>query len=423
MSTSVEGLQVDWSGERDEYGYRTFTITHLVKSDLDDGPFTVLNTAGLPVPGDLWSFGNDVDMWAWCRPNAKVKRHSGYGDGEAARYWLVEQTFSTKPPERDDRGCQDTPIEDPLLEPAKINGTINNKTFEATYDRHNVAILNSAHEPVRGKQVEFDGGEDTIEIEQNIPILNLPLLKKTRNTLNNAPLWGLPARCIKLSNYTWERKFFGQCSLYYVRKLKFDTSTRLLADKQSLSSAAVATSGALYAVGNILQLAGGTFVTAATIIVTGIGNNGTLASFSIANGGEYTTGATPSNPVTLTALEGSGINATLNATWGDALVSGFDRDLLDEGTKVLHGRWASTGKWTLLDINGVPPDPENPQHFDRFTDRNGNPARVLLDGSGRPALVQVGTGTDVDDTTEQGKIHVEYYRESDFLLLGIPTSF
>lgn len=88
----------------------------------------------------------------------------------------------------------------------------------------------------------------------------------------------------------------------------------------------------------------------------------------------------------------------------------FDRSVLDEGTKVLHGHWEDTG-WELDNIDGAPPDPNNPQHFDQFKDRNGENAHVVLDGAGKP----LSTGaTPVNKT-------IQKYKEADFLLLGIPT--
>lgn len=71
---------------------------------------------------------------------------------------------------------------------------------------------------------------------------------------------------------------------------------------------------------------------------------------------------------------------------------GWDRDLLDEGKKVLKGHWSNasgTGttpaSWILDDIDGMPPDPDNPSHFIRYQDRHGNVTSVVLDGEGKPA--------------------------------------
>lgn len=95
----------------------------------------------------------------------------------------------------------------------------------------------------------------------------------------------------------------------------------------------------------------------------------------------------------------------------------FDKTAVDEGTKALHGHWVDD-TWTLLDIGGSPPDPSNPAHFSRYKDRNGENTRVLLDGAGQPLNLNVDTGTGGTDPT---KIDIEHYKESNFLLLGIPA--
>lgn len=101
----------------------------------------------------------------------------------------------------------------------------------------------------------------------------------------------------------------------------------------------------------------------------------------------------------------------------------FDKDVLDEGTKVLNGRWdESSGAWVLVNIGGAAPDPENPQHFCRFQDRNGNMSRVILDGAGLPAEVDIGTGSGTF-ASDAGSLHIEKYGQSDFLLLGVPLTF
>jgi hypothetical protein len=87
--------------------------------------------------------------------------------------------------------------------------------------------------------------------------------------------------------------------------------------------------------------------------------------------------------------------------------NGWDRNLLDEGTKVLYGQWQFTSgqpappapptggpprpadpiMWQPLPIDqfGTMPDPANPTHFVSYVDRNGNAGRVVLNGAGIPA--------------------------------------
>lgn len=71
-------------------------------------------------------------------------------------------------------------------------------------------------------------------------------------------------------------------------------------------------------------------------------------------------------------------------TANEVTVGGHDRVVMDEGTKALHGKWNSDGQWELIQINGADPDPTNPTHFDRVTDKQGNPIKVILNGHGVP---------------------------------------
>lgn len=71
-------------------------------------------------------------------------------------------------------------------------------------------------------------------------------------------------------------------------------------------------------------------------------------------------------------------------------MSGFDRDLLDEGTKVLHGHWhPTTATWILDEIDGGNPHYDNPQHYIKYKDRRGENTKVILNGRGIPAGVAV----------------------------------
>lgn len=111
--------------------------------------------------------------------------------------------------------------------------------------------------------------------------------------------------------------------------------------------------------------------------------------------------------------------------------------VLDEGTKVLRGKWNTTnGTYEIAPVAYDPTtlittyaDPSNPQHFDRFKDRNGENTRVILNGSGLPANVALsfGSGSSLGTGTlssgDAGEIGIDYYYQGNLLLLGIPTSF
>ena len=335
-----------FSGGRDDEGHREYRVTHLIETtvpynsntNIGDGPEAISGASGLPAFGEYWNYGSDEDLWAFCHPQRSVRAFN-QKEGESVAFWLVESLFSTKPLSR----CMTSAWGDPLLEPQKISGSFQKYTIEAFKDRNDKPITSSSHEMLRGPQVEFDANRPSVRIEQNVSTLQLDLVSSMVDKLNDDTLWGLGSRRIKLSNFSWEEKWYGTCTYYYTRVFDFDVRN----------------------------------------------NENDL----------------------------------------------FDRDLLDEGTKVLNGHWAAANEcsggsnlWVLDNVCEAAPDKDNPQHFNRYKDLHDENTRVILDGKGMPAdsVVQgMGTGTVVgtgtDSTDPPGQIRVEYYREADFTLLGIPT--
>lgn len=323
---------------RDTDGHREYRLTYLIESATTAGPTTVLTeTPDLPQPGDLWLFGDDTDVWAFCKQDVTVTPHQ-QTEKEPNRHWTVELLFSTKP---DEKRCKSTQIEDPLMVPDRISWSSSKYQEEYTVDRFNKPIMNSALERLHGPQVEFDRHRTQIVIEQNTFDLEFSLCDSMVNTVNRTPLWGYPARCVKLCEFTAQKFYQGRCGepegtgtggatggLYFTRKFTFEASVRL-AEKQA----------------------------------------------------EPKTGT------------GQSIDAPETSP-----ASGWDRDLLDEGTRVLHGKWLTDivggkrvfkGTWVTLKIDGKNPDPRDPRSFDRAVDLVGNPIKITLDGHGRPAGVKL----------------------------------
>lgn len=218
MSAHYLGL-IGWELDVDDEGHRTYTAKHRVRtSDPDDGPNEVFNCPGLPFPGVSWAFGNDSDPWAFCYPSIRItpqEREEGPG-----WLWVAEQTFSTRPLKR----CQDTPIENPLNEPPKLRGGFTKFTVKATHNRNGFPIINTAGQFLVGPETEFDDARPTVQITLNAPSLPLSLFAQMINTVNDAPLWGLGARRIKLSNVTWERQLYGTCNFYYTMTYEFEVN-------------------------------------------------------------------------------------------------------------------------------------------------------------------------------------------------------
>lgn len=295
-------LPGSWKMTRDESGYRDYEIKHLIKCSVDDGPANALQCPGLPLPGSLWEFKDDLDVWAWCKLDMDVEPRTM---GDKGEFFVVTNHFTTK---GTSKKCCIEPVDDPLLEPIKISGNAVKFTKEGVYDRFGARILNSAFEQLRGPQNEWDDNRHVVKIEQNVADLEFDYCNSLVNTVNDDVLWGLSARKIKLTSFSWDKKFRGDCDPYYVRTFEFEIN-----------------------------------------------------------------------------------------------FDGWDRCLVDEGTKVLNGYWFHDGNYYRLaygsddnstlnpDYDGnldtgnpVDPDPNNPSHFIRFQDRNGNQARVILDGHGLP---------------------------------------
>lgn len=437
MAAEVYGTgPVSMSARQATDGHRTYTVVWRVRvDDTLNGPAEALQAAGLPAPGAALAIGTSVDAYAYCTWEADVEPDQANSSGDAVRFYLVTQTFTTKPPSSaggDGGGGQRpndaTRPENPLLEPAKIKKGFAKYKEHATYDRFGLPVCTSSWEQILGPQNEWDVSDPVVEIEQNVATDNFGTIANYMDCVNGTTLWGVPPGGVKLMDGDIERRFYGSSSVYYVRKLKFQVRYRL---------------------------------------------------------------------VYIPVPDAPGTFTTTYVTW--------DRDLLDEGTKVLNGHWEGE-RWILdpvdyvYDEDGLPvptagtgsgtgadffdfetrqPDPLRPDDFIRYTDKQGNIARVVLDGRGRPYQPGVtddeiyywwmeggsggehvylgtydqanaqataegaalyGIWEDIDDAQADGdngrigapwtqnprslpgKIHVERYTRVNLLALGIPSS-
>lgn len=212
MTASV----IDWKSwelKRDREGYRTYNIQFLLETtDDDDGPLTVMSSGDLPLVGATYGFGNEADTYCWCTPECTVKP---VRTSEPNFLWTLDQIFTNKPMKR----CNTDTIENPLDEPQKVSGSFLKYNKKLRQDRNGDPITSSSHEYITG--IERDAGRPTVTIEQNIASLGLTTFAAMQDTVNDATLWGLAARKIKLDNISWERKLYGTCTYYYTRKFEF----------------------------------------------------------------------------------------------------------------------------------------------------------------------------------------------------------
>lgn len=364
MATKLkEGPQVV-SLQQDEYGYRTIKAKYLVSTDdRNDSVYNALfNTPGMPLPGSIWQWRNDVDPDVFCTQEVDValKVQDDYV------WYEVTRTFSNKPVNR----CPVDLVGNPLLEPAKVSLRTAKFTEEAAYDRFNLPILSSSGELMRGPAVEFDDNRFSVRIEQNVAPINLPLLYSFKDTVNDRSIWGFPYRSVKVSSITGDKHFYGpqittgtgtgtlsRCQIYFARTIELDVFIR----------------------------------------------------------------RDPTDP--------------LNP---NKSVSGHDRDIPDEGRKVLRGRWetrkgnANYGRWVLADMGLTFPLPADfhptEDQLVEYSDFKGNTVRAQLNGQALPANVEVANpippfGFQIIDAGPQARIHVEKYPEADLIgRLGLPSS-
>src|SRR5690606_26567792 len=149
---------IDATANQNQEGHRTYKISFKVEvsdiggaNEIGDGPLIASSAAGLPETGSVYSFGNDLDLNAFCTPEVAVRRAPGTDEDGKIKYYIVDKTFTTLP----NRRCQDENFEDPLLEPQKVSGGFVNFTREFFRNYDGSLIKSSSHEPIRGPDVEF----------------------------------------------------------------------------------------------------------------------------------------------------------------------------------------------------------------------------------------------------------------------------
>lgn len=343
---AVQYLGHYWfEADRDLDGHRTYKLRCKVASSLGTGPAEVMRCPGLPQPGMYWLVGGDVDVWAYCTQETTVKPHPQTREGNKPKTWVTEHTFTTKPRKK----CSEQQVEDPLLEPQKVSGGSVTKKTLAEKDRAGDPITYSSGEKVLGPAVEFDKADSRITVRQNVANLEGFLVESMLHTVNDAPLWGYPARWVKFSSWTWEKNYHGLCSVYYTRVLEFEVSDE------------------------------------------------------------------------------------------------WDRELLDESNKCVRGDWdrdpeSPTYKRWVIDESVLADYEEavasndfrivadKPSNMVRYKDWWAENSKTILNGYGRPyRFPEDGEPVYPDDSgaeddTQRGEVVVEYYPESNLLLLGIPVT-
>jgi len=203
-----------WKLTRDNDTEREYKATYRVKVTSREGLYAAMTATGLPAVGSSWNY-HDLDSWALCLPEREIEPAV---EGEETGFYWVTCTFSTKPFTR----CAATEKGNPLLEPIKITGSFQKYTKEVWQNYDGTPITSSSHEYFHGQNVEFDFNRPSVKIEMNAGLVQQNLIAQFVDCVNSTPMWGVAARCVKLSNCSWERLFYGSCSCYFRWSLEFD---------------------------------------------------------------------------------------------------------------------------------------------------------------------------------------------------------
>ena len=100
----------------------------------------------------------------------------------------------------------------------------------------------------------------------------------------------------------------------------FPTASQLTVTALQVVNAVQSNGGSGYNVGDTLTFSASGFVTPTILRVTSESGN-VITGFEILQAGQYTGGSVPTNPVSASSRTGSGVNATVNLTWGVATVN------------------------------------------------------------------------------------------------------
>jgi hypothetical protein len=120
--------------------------------------------------------------------------------------------------------CNDTQIDNPLLEPYNISGDFTHVSREMKTDRFGKPLLHVNFEQMIGPEVEEKISFPSVTISFNSAILPLSLITMLLNKLTDAPLWGFPKRCVRFVDAKWERVLYGSCFYYYKISYTFETN-------------------------------------------------------------------------------------------------------------------------------------------------------------------------------------------------------
>lgn len=351
-------------GKIDQDWHRTWPVTFVVQTDdMADGPAVAVQTPGLPIQGDIYVVGNEVDIWAWFRAGPTTITPDRDKGGNQFFYITYEATTRPAsvggPGGRDDKGerkkCADQRIENPLAEPPAVSVASVAEQQEQDYDKDGRAFMYTSFEHIKGKDATFDRCDQQVTIEMNVLDAERTITQSFMELLNNAPLWGFPERCWKLVDWSADRKLYGLCGFYHVKKMVFRCKAEFVPDPD---------------------------------------------------------GALLTHPVLAQWLK--------QGPDGRWWLPRWDNYVLDNSMFCLKGKWRGDD-WVDENFGGAAPDPTNPLHYMRARDRSNQPARINLSRTRKGRPMKMSTVAQFPDE-DANWIRMQRYNVGSYLTLGIPAN-
>jgi hypothetical protein len=201
---SVSGTDTeDWHRQYD-------VVAQVTCSSESDGPQTVLNGVRSSLQyGSTFAYGNDSDPYATLRSIRNARRT------DKRKIWQVDLQYSTKGSQRDPA---DQPG-DPLSWAWKVRGSFGSGQKWLTKDRTGRALVNSANEPFEDVP-PIDNPLLILALEKNTATIDLDQWAEARGKVNDATLWGLSGRRVRLMQWAWDVAWTGNGQAYIVNKFE-----------------------------------------------------------------------------------------------------------------------------------------------------------------------------------------------------------
>ena len=205
-------------------GYRQYRETYLVTSNiLGEDPNNVLNATG--IPARYAPYTSDPGSYAQ-RPSAVIAR----GNVASANLWRVTVNYSQYPDRMVD---QEQP--DPVSTP--IEWAIGGMTVREPFDREvvsNYAVVNTANDPIADPPPDRDESRPDISFVKIFPPEawtdgTTDTWEDYADSLNNATVWGRPARTLKMLPVTANSVYYDKAEPYMSATFRFNVKIGNLA--------------------------------------------------------------------------------------------------------------------------------------------------------------------------------------------------